>query len=264
MFRNKSKIFLFFVCLLFCSGLGLVSTSTQHPFSNYYPIVKIECDLDLSDTPEAKGSDSVGSGVIISKKINSTVQLNTSHTYSYDVLTCAHVILADRIKTITSVDPTRTYRLTVSCLDLDTPMQYKSTILQKEYNATILRHDSAKDLGLIRFESDIDYGVARVAREEPNLLDLVTSVGYPLGLNLIVTHGQVLPRYENENMYKQMCSAPIAPGNSGGAVLSAEGELLGISCAVASYGNAFIQLTVPHLHIFIPIQPAMSWVNQTE
>jgi len=111
--------------------------------------------------------------------------------------------------------------------------------ISSEY-VTLLGEDPTTDLAVIMFESDEDFAVLPFADSyEIELGDIVFAIGNPLGFEYYgtVTMGVIsgLSRYVNDDEVGGFDAtllqhdAAISPGNSGGALLNTNGELIGIN-----------------------------------
>lgn len=101
--------------------------------------------------------------------------------------------------------------------------------------ATVVARDEAFDLALLRVAAPIAAEPARFAAKPARLNSDVTVIGYPLpdllgGLN--VTRGAVtsLKGIGGDSVQMQI-SAPVQPGNSGGPVVNAAGQVVGVVVA---------------------------------
>lgn len=99
-------------------------------------------------------------------------------------------------------------------------------------SAIIIAQDEAFDLALLRIAPAPDAEPARFAQKPARLNSDVTVIGYPLpdllgGLN--VTRGSVtsLKGIAGDGVRMQI-SAPVQPGNSGGPVVNAAGQIVGV------------------------------------
>lgn len=111
---------------------------------------------------------------------------------------------------------------------------------QMAYNARVLCVDKTNDLALLSIKDDKYKGVTPPSfKITPNVVDVGTSVftmGYPmayvLGEEIKVTDGIISSKsgYEGDIVTYQI-SAPIQPGNSGGALFDKNGNLIGITNA---------------------------------
>ncbi len=115
---------------------------------------------------------------------------------------------------------------------------------KKSLKAKVIGKDPSTDLAVIKVEEPnlpfLNYGNS----DDVKLGQWVLAVGYPLTLETTVTAGIVSAKYRNIGINKNAGSTPIEsfiqtdaavnPGNSGGALVNANGELIGINSAIAS------------------------------
>jgi serine protease Do len=100
------------------------------------------------------------------------------------------------------------------------------------YNATVISDSSDFDLALLQVDGLPETGVAQFSPSPARLNSDVTVVGYPLagilsGLN--VTRGAVSSKMGlGGDVSGMQITAPVQPGNSGGPVLAADGEVIGV------------------------------------
>lgn len=109
--------------------------------------------------------------------------------------------------------------------------------------AVVLAEDATFDLALLQAEGLSDVAPATFAQDPARLNSDVTVAGYPLpdllgGLN--ITRGAVtsLKGIGGDGINMQI-SAPVQPGNSGGPVINAAGQVVGV--VVAKLDAAFAQ-----------------------
>lgn len=122
----------------------------------------------------------------------------------------------------------------------------------REFKATLVGADPSTDVALLQIEAD-DLMELRFANiDQVRVGDYVVAVGNPFGVGQTVTQGIVsaLGRggLNNEN-YEDFIQtdAAINMGNSGGALVNLEGELIGINTAIISGSgtSAGIAFAVP-------------------
>jgi serine protease Do len=173
------------------------------------------------DVQERRVPNGLGSGVLISA--------------DGFVLTNNHVVTDERGKPAD--------KITVTLAD------------DEEYEATLIGRDPRTDVAVVKIEGE---NLAHLPMADSNLLrvgDIVFAIGNPLGLDQTVTMGIVsatgragLGLLGNEG-YENFIQtdASINMGNSGGALIDAEGRLVGINTAIVSPsgGNIGIGFAIP-------------------
>jgi serine protease Do len=123
---------------------------------------------------------------------------------------------------------------------------------KKIYKATVVGTDANTDLAVIKIETSglpfLIYGNS----DEAKLGQWVLAIGYPLNLDVTVTAGIVSAKARNINIINQnreakapvesfiQTDAAVNPGNSGGALINLNGELIGINTAIASQTGSYI------------------------
>ena len=115
---------------------------------------------------------------------------------------------------------------------------------RKTYKATLVGADPSSDLAVLKIESSklpfLLYGNS----DDVKLGQWVLAVGYPLNLDVTVTAGIVSAKARAIGVNDRQSDRPIEsfiqtdaavnPGNSGGALINTNGELIGINSAIAS------------------------------
>lgn len=109
--------------------------------------------------------------------------------------------------------------------------------------AQVVAVDTARDLALLKPDSPYAAGLAK-ATGDPALSDTVFAIGSPLGSGLAVTAGIVSATKRQidptEPVQYLQHSAPVNPGSSGGALLDANGRLVGINTRIADGSRYFV------------------------
>jgi Do/DeqQ family serine protease len=169
--------------------------------------------FDLPDLPRSQPQMSAGSGVIV----------DAGRGY---VLTNHHVVdKGDRI-VITLPD-------------------------RRKFDAKLVGSDVETDIALLKIEANELTAVPLGDSDRLKVGDFVVAVGNPFGLGQTVTSGIIsaLGRGLSVEGYQDFIQtdAPINPGNSGGALLTLDGQLVGINTAILSPagGNVGIGFAVP-------------------
>jgi S1-C subfamily serine protease len=105
----------------------------------------------------------------------------------------------------------------------------------RSYQAVVARATPDSDLALIVVDGDLPV-VATLSPEDADAGDGVTVVGFPLGGQQIVAGGQVLDYVIGANLGEgtevMRLSTGVEPGNSGGPVLDARGDVTGVVYAI--------------------------------
>ncbi len=115
---------------------------------------------------------------------------------------------------------------------------------KKSFKATVVGADASTDLAVIKIETKglpyLIYGNS----DDAKLGQWVLAIGYPLTLDVTVTAGIVSAKSRQIGVNDRQSDAAIEsfiqtdaavnPGNSGGALINTNGELIGINSAIAS------------------------------
>lgn len=117
---------------------------------------------------------------------------------------------------------------------------------RREYEAKIVGTDEQTDLALLKIEgTNLPY---LIFGNSDSLLigEWVLAVGNPFRLRSSVTAGIVSAKARNINILEQkgiesfiQTDAAVNPGNSGGALISTDGSLIGINTAILSQGGGY-------------------------
>jgi Do/DeqQ family serine protease len=122
-----------------------------------------------------------------------------------------------------------------------------TTNKNKTYIAEIIGSDPSTDLAVLKIKSDellpfIPFGDSEVAR----IGEWVLAVGNPFNLNSTVTAGIIsaksrdLNDRDSKNQSFIQTDAAVNVGNSGGALVNTDGELIGINTAISSFTGGFV------------------------
>jgi serine protease Do len=140
---------------------------------------------------------------------------------------------------------------------------------KKTYKATVIGTDANTDLAVIKVEATglpyLLYGNS----DDAKLGQWVLAIGYPLNLDVTVTAGIVSAKARNIGIIGGgdgnnkapvesfiQTDAAVNPGNSGGALINLNGEVIGINSAIASQTGSYIGYSYA-----IPINLAKKVVN---
>ena len=123
---------------------------------------------------------------------------------------------------------------------------------KRQFPATVIGRDPSTDLALIKIDADklpvLPYGNS----DDVKVGQWVLAVGNPMNLTSTVTAGIVSAKARNINILQYdpskdifpiesfiQTDAAVNPGNSGGALVDASGNLVGINSAIASTTGAY-------------------------
>ncbi|MFA7566846.1 MAG: Do family serine endopeptidase [Alkalispirochaeta sp.] len=122
-----------------------------------------------------------------------------------------------------------------------------------EYEAAIVGQDSRKDLAMISFDSGTEYPVARLGDSDTlQVGDWVLAIGSPYGFQSTVTAGIVSALGRRGGPAGNISDfiqtdAAINRGNSGGALVNLDGEVVGINTWITSQtgGSVGLGFSIP-------------------
>ena len=115
---------------------------------------------------------------------------------------------------------------------------------KKSYKASVIGADPSSDIAVLKIEGKglpyLVYGNS----DDAKLGQWVLAIGYPLSLDVTVTAGIVSAKSRSIGINNRQSNsaiesfiqtdAAVNPGNSGGALINTNGELIGINSAIAS------------------------------
>lgn len=124
---------------------------------------------------------------------------------------------------------------------------------KRSFDATIVGSDSASDLAVLKIDANGLSTVPFGDSEQVQVGDVVLALGNPLGLGQTVTMGIVSAKGRATGLGRDsyedfiQTDAPINQGNSGGALISVQGELVGINSQILSPsgGNIGVAFAIP-------------------
>ncbi len=117
----------------------------------------------------------------------------------------------------------------------------------KSFKATVIGTDPTTDIALIKIEeAGLPY-LALTNSDDAKVGEWVLAVGNPFNLNSTVTAGIISAKGRNIGIIGDSASiesfiqtdAAVNPGNSGGALVNLNGDLVGINTAIASPTGAY-------------------------
>ena len=248
----KKYLFAFLVvCFLFTSSAALASLTGLAAHEKYlYPVVRVSA------------GNSTGSGTIVYSK---DIGDGKHSTY---VLTNHHVIAsAIRITDEWDSDLGKEVKKEIRAIIYVEIFKYRnlsSPVGTMKLEADIVIYNKAEDMALvkIRLDDKMQYVATlpdKDKTEEYRVFDESIAVGCSLGWPTLPSIG-IITRIglQARSLPFDMSSAQIIFGNSGGAMFTAEGVLIGIPSMIASMGWSGV---VSHMGLFIPIKRVYDWLE---
>ena len=117
----------------------------------------------------------------------------------------------------------------------------------KEYKAEIIGSDEVTDVAVLKINSNEKFEYILFGDSENSQIgQWVLAVGNPYNLNSTVTAGIISSKSRDLNEYDQInqsfiqTDAAVNVGNSGGALVNINGELIGINTAIQSMTGGFV------------------------
>jgi Do/DeqQ family serine protease len=127
--------------------------------------------------------------------------------------------------------------------EIDVVLQNK-----RKYRAEIVGTDPNTDLAVLKIDAEEELSYIRLGNsDDVQVGEWVLAVGNPFNLTSTVTAGIVSAKARNINLLGGgsaiesfiQTDAAVNPGNSGGALVDAEGKLVGINTAIASRTGSY-------------------------
>jgi len=132
---------------------------------------------------------------------------------------------------------------------------------QKEYTAELIGADERTDIALLKIDAKDLPTVTIGDSDKVRVGEWVLAIGEPFGLSHSATHGIVsavgrdLPS-DNYVPFIQT-DAPVNPGNSGGPLINANGEVIGVNAQIFTKSGGYMGISFA-----IPINEAMHVADQ--
>ncbi|WP_179007779.1 trypsin-like peptidase domain-containing protein [Winogradskyella forsetii] len=115
----------------------------------------------------------------------------------------------------------------------------------KSYSAELIGTDETTDIALLKIDTDDDLPfMAFGDSDNAKIGEWVLAVGNPFNLNSTVTAGIISAKSRdlsgNHSQSFIQTDAAVNPGNSGGALVNTNGDLIGINTAISSQTGSYI------------------------
>jgi Do/DeqQ family serine protease len=115
---------------------------------------------------------------------------------------------------------------------------------KKDFKARVIGKDPSTDLAVLKIEGKSFPYLTFANSDDLHLGQWVLAIGYPLGLETTVTSGIISAKSRSLGINSRQSNAPVEsfiqtdaavnPGNSGGALVNTDGDVIGINSAIAS------------------------------
>jgi serine protease Do len=114
----------------------------------------------------------------------------------------------------------------------------------REYVATGVKGDARSDVAILRIKAEGELVPLRLGNSDAvDIGEWVLAVGSPFGLDLTVTAGIISAKGRGMGIAERedflQTDAAINPGNSGGPLINLDGEVIGMSSAIASRSGGY-------------------------
>jgi serine protease Do len=115
----------------------------------------------------------------------------------------------------------------------------------REFESRLVARDPDVDLALLSIDAS-NLAPLKPASASPRVGEMVFAFGHPWGQRNTVTRGIVSALVSAENRHGEKVpivrsDAPLAPGNSGGPLVNARGELVGINAMIVG-GDQYVSI----------------------
>ncbi|KTG17030.1 MULTISPECIES: DegQ family serine endoprotease [unclassified Guyparkeria] len=132
---------------------------------------------------------------------------------------------------------------------------------QREYTAELIGEDPRTDIALLKIDADDLPTVEIGDSDEVVVGEWVLAIGAPFGLDQSATHGIVsaIGRDLPNETYVPFIQtdAPVNPGNSGGPLINADGEVIGVNSQIYTNSGGYMGISFA-----IPMNVAMNVADQ--
>ncbi|MFI9652442.1 DegQ family serine endoprotease [Guyparkeria halopsychrophila] len=132
---------------------------------------------------------------------------------------------------------------------------------QKEYRAELIGEDRRTDVALLKIDAEDLPTVTIGDSDEVAVGEWVLAIGAPFGLDHSATHGIVsaIGRDLPNETYVPFIQtdAPVNPGNSGGPLINAAGEVIGVNSQIYTSSGGYMGISFA-----IPVNVAMNVADQ--
>lgn len=110
-----------------------------------------------------------------------------------------------------------------------------------ERDGEILWVNETRDIGLVRVENPYRLKTANLSCRSPAANESISAPGNPMGLEFVTSHGHVAGTARQAGFWKSVfvTDMTVVPGQSGGPVVAANGDVVGVTVGVALFPLGF-------------------------
>ena len=123
----------------------------------------------------------------------------------------------------------------------------------KSYDATLVGGEKENDIAVLKIDVGNLQTVTLGDSDQLVVGEPVYAIGNPLGLGLAISSGIIGSTAHELDRYALPCivnSADISRGSSGGALMNAHGQVIGVTSGAYTYGN--------NMYLAVPVDPVMA------
>ncbi|MFI9653304.1 DegQ family serine endoprotease [Guyparkeria sp. GHLCS8-2] len=132
---------------------------------------------------------------------------------------------------------------------------------QREFSAELIGEDRRTDIALLKIDAEDLPTVTIGDSDDVDVGEWVLAIGAPFGLDHSATHGIVsaIGRDLPNETYVPFIQtdAPVNPGNSGGPLINADGEVVGVNSQIYTNSGGYMGISFA-----IPVNVAMNVADQ--
>ena len=103
----------------------------------------------------------------------------------------------------------------------------------------VVKIDNKNDIAIIKVKEEREVTYLKISKKIPDYGEKVYAIGYPYGESIFISDGVVsAPNTKVNGKEVTMLTIPITNGVSGGPIISATGEVVGVASAILETNNS--------------------------
>ena len=253
------KIFYFIICIAASAAVGYyaaeIAIERSVLQSGSAPVEKVESSRRQtnfhatipSDTPNLADAAESSVGSVVYVKVVQKARIQAPNSF-FDMLFGFAQIPQDQVGLGSGVIiDSAGYIVTNNHVIAGADLIEVTLENNKVYPATLVGTDPATDIALLKIEADGLQAITLGNSDDLRLGEWVLAIGSPYDLRSTITAGIVsakgrsLPNYDGQYRVESFIQtdAAVNPGNSGGALVNALGELVGINTSIISLTGSY-------------------------